>query len=262
MSTSLLAGLALALTLQGPAPDRSGEAALKSLLVSMGSLTGMTLQVSQFSRDSATSDFYSGNNSEIYWDGPTKFRVAASNMWGDGSLFVGNGTMVVSDPLDLSQAITVRDFNQTVTASVTELALKGGWQLVAIYLLDGEKSFDKLVLKESSVRADSSTSAITVTRSPFGTLTIYWFESKGRKIVSKVEYDNWDSKVDLHNRFPEWVDMPSAGTLDVEMFRYLSLNKKLSPMLFDTRLPKGATISDERKKKPATRVPIRSSTAH
>lgn len=249
MSTALAAAF---LTTLAPfsAPDRSGEAALKELLSSMATVRGARIVVSQSSRETDKDDFFAGNQADILWDGPKRFRFALSNMWGDGSLFVGRETETIRDPLDLSQAMTIRDLGETVNGSVPELALKGDWQVVLVYFLDGAKSLDKLAPADSSVRVAVADRAIEIDKSPFGKLTVYWARTKGRLLVDRLEFDNWDSKVEVHKKYPDWVDMPQKGTLDVESIRYLGLGQKFDNRLFETKPPKGMSTTDERKKKP------------
>src|SRR2546421_13114809 len=99
---------AAALVLAGqdkPAIDRSAEAALRQLFVSVSSIHNAHLLVSSYRP--GNSDYYLPDHASDLWLGRTgQFRMETTSLSGDSSsLLVSDGLSVMNDPLDDDQTI-------------------------------------------------------------------------------------------------------------------------------------------------------------
>src|SRR4051812_33057691 len=107
---SLIAFAAAAVMFQAapPAPDRSGEPALRKILAWAKGLDNVHLVILKKTRDAATNPMYPDTRVDLWLAGP-KFRLETSGYWGDGSVAVSDGTAALWDMNDESQPAIVSD---------------------------------------------------------------------------------------------------------------------------------------------------------
>jgi|CXWL01.1.fsa_nt_gi hypothetical protein len=241
-------GLVLA---QEPAPkvDRSGEPALIKLMNSLANRKSAHYYVSTYSRDSEKGMFFEGNQFDLTFGGPKRIRLIASNMWGDGRKYVSDGKALLLDYLDISQGAVLKDIGKNLMATDAELDAKGSYCLVTTVLFQGADAIEEIASKDSPVRVvvKDGISIISVQKSDFGNLNIVYREERSGPVLIRCEYDNWDYKQSQHEKFPDWVDAPEKGTLDLEIC-LLDSKRRIRKNVFDTSPPKGLSIKDERKK--------------
>lgn len=230
-----------------PAVDRSGEPALKRLLESMAALGPTTMDVYVSSRNSEAEPFFSAVDFELCTDGKGRFRLTTSSMWGDGARFVSDGKTLMKDALDLSVGATLWTVGASVFDASDELAPKGDFGFVALYLIQGPGALERIAPKECPVRwVEAPEPHLVLEKSPWGKLSIYVSEEKGRWRASRIEYDNWAAKERVHELYPEWVDPPQPGTLDVQRIVYR--RAKFDRNTFRAEPAAGLAVDDRRKK--------------
>lgn len=236
---------------QDPTPkvDRSGEPALIKLMNALSIQKSAHYYISTFSCNSEKDMYFEGNQFDVLFGGPKRVRITASNMWGDGRIYISDGKSLLLDYLDASQGLVLKDIGKTLMASDTDLDVKGSYGLVTTMLFQGPEALEKVATKASPITFSSTDgiSKISIQKSDFGNLSIVFRETKSGPILIRCEYDNWDYKQSQHEKYPEWVDAPEKGTMDVEICR-LDTKRKTVKNAFAPLPPKNLTIRDERKK--------------
>lgn len=236
---------------QEPTPkvDRSGEPALIKLMDSLSKRKLAHYSISTFSRNSEEDMYFEGNHFDVVFGGPKRVRITASSMWGDGRIYISDGKTLLLDYLDISQGVLLKDVGKSLMASDPDLDVKGSYGLVTTMLFQGPEAIEKVASKASSIiyYSTGGPSIISIQNSEFGNLKIFYRETKSGPVVIRCEYDNWDYKQTQHEKYPEWVDAPEKGTMDVEVCRFDS-KKKVAKNAFSTLPAKNLTIRDERKK--------------
>lgn len=243
-----------------PPPDRSAEPMLKAMLAEMGKPGLVGAHVTVESRESGARPFYPARQCSILWYGGSAYQFDFTGYWGDAIRYVRLYETFMIDPLDFTQPVTLKDGDKEIWELDEQLAAAGGWSLVTTYLLGGEKALDKLAPKEASIVAVDPAGplkGIEVKGSPFGTLTLLVDEKGKQNVVVEARYDNWTSKEKFYKQFPEWVDPPQVGTLDVEHIKFgwsEGRHVRASKMV-SVDPPKGMKVDDQRKKKEEGKKP-------
>ncbi len=240
---------------QDPTPkvDRSGEPALIKLMNALSIQKSAHYYISTFSCNSEKDMYFEGNQFDVVFGGPKRVRITASNMWGDGRMYVSDGKSLLIDYFDISQGVLLKDIGKSLMASDADLDAKGSYGLVTTMLFQGPEALEKVATKASAITSSSNSgiSIISIQKSEFGNLNIVFRETRSGPVLVRCEYDNWDYKVSQHEKYPDWVDAPEKGTMDVEICR-LDTKRKTVKNAFAPLPPKNLTIRDERKieKKP------------
>jgi hypothetical protein len=233
-----------------PPPDRSGEAELRQIMRAMGSLRDVAILVDVHSREHGSAPLFWSKGVRFDFAGKYRYRAYHMDGWGDGKLIIRNGKELLIDSLDFTQSVILKTATDKFWEDESNLAAGGDQATVLFYLLNGEAVFDELVGKDGSVSLIDPAGplkGVKVQGKPFGEVTILYEESDKSMLVRSIAYDNWTFKENLHKRWPEWVDPPQVGTLDLELVTYLR-NARFGKNWFSTATPKGMTLDDRRKK--------------
>lgn len=201
------------------------------------------------SREAGDAPFFPGNQFRIGQQKPNQFRMSMSNHWGDGFAYISDGKTFMIDPLDLEQAIVLKEAGAAPWDA--EPSLMPGRDNATVFLLvaTGERALTLLAEKEAAVTTfdpGKGRTGIRIKGKAFGTADLIAEKVQGRLMLVESRYDNLAQKQSAHDRWPEWVGPPQAGTLDIESVDYVSVGRTIPADLLDTRPPKGIRVDDQR----------------
>lgn len=237
---------------QGPSPDeKPGMGRLEAIADAVSGAAPFYATASVISREDIGRSFFEARSMEIWCRDSESIRLHFSDMWGDGSRFILNKTELLHDPLDISQGVTLKSVPALLWEGASQLGPRGSNGSPFLYLTAGRVGAAALTPEKSQTTEIDPAGpfiGVQIVGSPFGTMRIYYRESDQRKLPVVIEYDNRDAKQAIHELYPDWVDAPSEGTLDIELIRYHSIKRPINKTMFDVTPPKGLKVDDQRQK--------------
>lgn len=214
----------------------------------MGSIGPAKLSVNLSSRESEARPYFSDTDFELWLNGKGGFRMTSSSMWGDASRLISDGKTLLKDPFDYATPVTLWTIEKQVFDCTEELKPSSGFGIPILYLVHGPKVLDTVAPKESAVVATKGEPAtLIIEKSPWGRMELFYKEEGKSLLVEKIAYDNWAKKQKDHELYPEWVEAPQKGTLDVLTVRY-GRRPRFERNAFSTQPPAGLKVDDKRKK--------------
>ena len=243
MLLSPLVAVLTSLSLQSADP---GSAKLRTIFEKYSKMRGLEAVVARSYREKDGGPFFPDRQMTLWYDGPSRFRILGTSVWGDATLYIADGKDLYIDPLDDNRPATIREMGgKTLMTSSGEL--RGGDGVAFVYyLLEGPSSLQRLLAPGSSVK-ELAGGALQFQSRDMGTVTVY---PNSQKLVERVEYDNLPTAKALYRLVPMWVDRPQQP-LQREDMDYVRVGERLPKGLFDTKPPKGRRVTDQRKKKSA-----------
>lgn len=248
LATTLVPLVAVA---QEPTPDRSGEAALKKLLTRYGELKGIDVEIRQSTREAANEPMYTDRAIRVRFDEGVRFRVDMTEMWGETLLVISDGTTVARDSLYEGAPVRLSDAQDTMIGCEAELAPGKGSGSILFLLLEGPNAWDKLVSEKGSVTDKPfgrKLRVIQFTSKLVGGVSLFYDPTDRLGLVTRIEYDDKQNKVNQARSMPQWFDMPQDPLVRQDL-TYFAVATKLPHGLFVTAQDKGRAVQDERKKK-------------
>lgn len=240
----LLLPIVLASLQSGVNVDRSAEPKLKSIFEKYGKMRNIRADITKTYRDREDGPFFGDRQLMVWYEGPTTFRVLNSSVWGDGGLYVANGKDMYIDRLDGFQPATLRTFSAK-SLRESHADFSGGDATTFFFnLLRGEDGFRSAVSPGGEIKQVGN--AVRFQSKDLGVVTLY---PDGDLLVTRIEYDNLPMRNASYRMFPFWGEKP-LQPLEREEIRYVSMGRRLPKSMFDTKPPKGVSVTDERKKKP------------
>lgn len=227
-----------------PPIDRSGEPELRRVLKAMGAKRHVTATIERSAVENRGGVFEADRTTTLFYDGPLRFRVVVTSMWGDSLLYVSDGKTLYFDPLDDTSPAILQEAKETVSASHTDLAFKGRSFSILFNLLQGEAVFDSLVAADSPITTTggSRTSTVQFKSKDIGAVTLFYLADG---TVIRAEYDNKPAREAQHQQFPEWVPKPE-DPVERELFTFSP--GVFAKGAFSAAPPKGRQVMDRRKK--------------
>jgi len=226
-----------------PAPDRSGEPALRQLLADMGKLRHVEISVDKTVRSSRSGLMQPDRNISIDYDSPTRFRIVETGSFGDSSMYVSDGKIFMADPLDDTQKTVLTKIGKTIFDSDKSLALKGQNSCTLFYFLAGPDAFDNLVATDSAVKISGN--AIEFKSKDAGSVRVFFTGSSGHERVSRCEYDNLPFYTERAGRFGGFGRIPD-NPLTVEEVSY-NENARFDSTLFAAKPHDPKNVDDKTK---------------
>jgi len=206
----------------------------------LGSLPGLHARIEMEGRDDESLPYYPGTSYELWWDGAGRARIETWGYWGDASRWVCDGKALLQDPLSSGAAATLQDAQPLPIDPPKGFPARQSYANPLVYFLSGEKGFDKLISKESSIK--STPNGYLIEGKEFGKLTI--LVSNG--LPSQFTFDNRPYLEEMYKQFPEFSTAPTSPSTVIGV--KIVSTKKQPESVFSTVLPKGVLVSDERAK--------------
>lgn len=228
-------------------PDRSGEPALRALMQATATWKDRHIVIQRSFREDANRPMLSDDPWEAWIGSKNAYRFEAYGMWGDGRIVVSDGTTLVSDALDDSVPVQLRDAKGS-RFQVDGVFDADGSNGSPIWLLfQGESALAKLVSKDSEITATKGTSGfahIRFSSASFGYVDISYLDGRIPELVG-CEFDNKPFLTRMYEQNPEDWSPPGAGPLTRHWVVSQPMNA--STALFSTSVAKGRKVEDLRK---------------
>lgn len=226
-----------------PKVNRSGEAALRTMLAEIGGKRKYHGMILKAFREGGRQDFYPEGVVEIWRDGD-KFRVDFGDMWGTNSRVVSDGKRVLED--NGSDPLILRDPSKTWVEASVSMSSQGQASSPWFYLVEGPALLDRLD-KDREIVPGAAANSIIWDSSLFGKLTITKTRSDKEMEIWEVEFDNMAWQSEMYKQYPEWFDEPNATS---RWRQKIILTSGGPPRgTFDTKPGKNREVSDYTKSK-------------
>ena len=217
----------------------------------MGKIRTLQAHIDRTAQESSKEPWFPGGSIDLDYESGKGFRVESCGSWGDGFVYVSDGKTLLSDPLDLTQGVTLKGAKPAVFDNDPSLAMRGGSFSLLYYFLAGAKGFDEAVSKDGEivgVQGGPNRDAIRFKSTKIGTVTVFFNPKDRHLLVQKIAFDDLENKKEQAKMFAEWgAEMPT-DPLDVQQVTYASVNRRLRRNVFSTEPAKGLVVNDQRKK--------------
>lgn len=243
---ALAACLTIGIQAKPPAPDRSGEPALRKILDWAKGLDNVHLVINTEARDTGHDAMYPGDRIDVWLSG-ARFRVERANYWGYGSYVVSDGKTVLSDSESEDDPAILTNAKGGLLATYAELKMSTEDMSPFFELMNGPSQFEKLVEKTAEIKQEpdqGDEKVVSLQHKKLGTERLYYHLVKGAPQLDRLEYDNLPAMKEMYKANPDFADQPDPGMLTRHSFYIADDRPAIS--LFDTRPPKGRGFRDNR----------------
>lgn|GEM_PF-6255071 len=227
-------------------PDRSGEAFLRQVFQAHAGLSGVRILLRMDTRSQASAPYLYSRAAELWVDQGNRFRLETVVAFGNGNRVICDGKTVLLDPLSLVQPVVLADAGPNLW-DATE-ALSAARITPLIWLAEGEKGVDRLIVPETFIREVPAPKGLRRVQMGLAQIGVTEFTMRADDPNLRVIQIEWDSNA-------EWRATVRGGNASVEMGGSRTLNSiiwaqrgaKFNANLFDATVPKGLTSTDRRK---------------
>ncbi len=225
--------------------DRSGEKILDQLAAHYEKFGSVRFSINTAAQDRPNGPFYADSQTDVAWDGKSKYRVEQMDMWGDGGLWVSDGSTLLQDSLELEGTVTLLDALKTDPLADAKFSPGNPQGSMLFSFFHGRKAIDALLKKESKIslgQPNYGYDSIIVESIRLGEVTIYY--APKTKQIYRFEYKSRPS-------FEQQMDglRPIGAALSRQDITYYQVGGRLPAILFSTTPPEGMDVVDRRAKK-------------
>lgn len=233
-----------------PQVDRSGEPFFREVLQGLGKVESLKATIVRYQMDAPGER---GNESwtlSLWYQAPKRYRVYTTAVMGESQLHVSDGSTRLRDTLSSGRSVTLEDTPEGMSAGETN-DLRSSSSLL-VWMLDGDKVFDKIVAKDG---------AVTVKDEGSGRVVEFRALNLGQaRLTLRQAAGSWrPTAIQIERVLSPGESGRSSKTLQVDEVVSWDEPARFEAWVFDVTPPSGFEVRDRRKRKAAGAEEVSSS---